>query len=120
MEERGLSIFWIGLPTMKFILSPIQSERTYSIDITSMLRRQYETIYFSCDNHTPHRNADYAKMNYFAFCHTEISKWSANRYQRMLESGESTVSYTPNYKLEKQAIEGGTSLCTIDLSPHIY
>ncbi len=32
---------------------------------------------------------------------------TANRYRKMLESGECTVSYTPNYKLEKQAIGGG-------------
>ena len=51
--------------------------------------------------------ADYAKMDYYMVCHTEISKWYANRYKKMLESGESTISYTPNYKLEKQAIGGG-------------
>jgi DNA polymerase, archaea type len=51
--------------------------------------------------------ADYARMDYYLVCHTEISKWYANRYQRMLESGECTVSYTPNYKLEKLAIGGG-------------
>ena len=51
--------------------------------------------------------ADYARMDYYLVCHTEISKWYANRYQRMLESGECTISYTPNYKLEKQGIGGG-------------
>jgi DNA polymerase, archaea type len=51
--------------------------------------------------------AAYAKMNYYLVCHTEISKWYANRYMNMLESGECTVSYTPNYKLDKQAIRGG-------------
>ena len=51
--------------------------------------------------------AGYAKMDYYPVCHTEISKWYANRYQKMLESGECTISYTPNYKLEKQAIGGG-------------
>jgi DNA polymerase, archaea type len=49
----------------------------------------------------------YAKMDYYLVCHTEISKWYANRYKKMLESGECTVSHTPNYKLDKQAIGGG-------------
>src|SRR5215469_5214358 len=31
----------------------------------------------------------------------------ANRYQKMLESGECTVYFTPNYRLDKQAIGGG-------------
>ena len=51
--------------------------------------------------------AGYSGMDYFIVCHTEISRWYANRYRKMLESGECTVSYTPNYKLEKQAIGGG-------------
>ncbi|MFY9871019.1 MAG: DNA polymerase domain-containing protein, partial [Candidatus Nitrosopolaris sp.] len=51
--------------------------------------------------------AGYSGMDYFIVCHTEISKWYANRYRKMLESGECTVSYTPNYKLDKQAIGGG-------------
>jgi DNA polymerase, archaea type len=51
--------------------------------------------------------ADYAKMDYWLVCHTEISKWYANRYRKMLESGECTVFYTPNYRLDKQAIGGG-------------
>ncbi|MGC1932675.1 MAG: hypothetical protein WA667_27185 [Candidatus Nitrosopolaris sp.] len=51
--------------------------------------------------------ADYARMDYFVICHTEISKWYANRYRKMLESGECTLSYTPNYKLDKQPIGGG-------------
>jgi DNA polymerase elongation subunit (family B) len=51
--------------------------------------------------------AGYAEMDYYPVCHTEISRWCANRYRKMLESGEFTVSYTPNYKLYKQAIGGG-------------
>ncbi len=51
--------------------------------------------------------ASYAKMDYYPVCHTDISRWYSNRYQKMLESGESTVSYTPNYKLIKQPIGGG-------------
>jgi DNA polymerase, archaea type len=51
--------------------------------------------------------AGYAKMDYYLVCHTEISRWYANRYRTMLETGECTVFHTPNYKLEKQAIGGG-------------
>jgi DNA polymerase, archaea type len=51
--------------------------------------------------------AGYAKMDYYLTCHTEISRWYANRYKKMLESRQCTVSYTPNYKLDKQAIGGG-------------
>ncbi|MFY9872522.1 MAG: hypothetical protein WAK17_22660 [Candidatus Nitrosopolaris sp.] len=44
--------------------------------------------------------AAYAEMEYYLVCHTEISTWYANRYKKMLESRECTISYTPNYKLE--------------------
>jgi DNA polymerase, archaea type len=46
-------------------------------------------------------------MDYYLVCHTDISTWYANRYQKMLESGECTVTSTPNYKLDKQVIGGG-------------
>lgn len=51
--------------------------------------------------------ADYAKMDYYTVCHTDISTWYANLYNKMLESGECTIYYTPNYKLDKQPIGGG-------------
>jgi DNA polymerase elongation subunit (family B) len=51
--------------------------------------------------------ADYAKMDYYAVCHTDVSTWYANLYNKMLESGECTIYYTPNYKLNKQPIGGG-------------
>jgi DNA polymerase I len=51
--------------------------------------------------------AAYAKMDYSLVCHNEISTWYANRYRKMLESGECTILHTPNYKLNKQAIGGG-------------
>jgi DNA polymerase, archaea type len=46
-------------------------------------------------------------MDYYLVCHTYIGRWYANRYQKMLELGECTVSFTPNYKLDKQTIGGG-------------
>src|SRR5215467_3039319 len=51
--------------------------------------------------------ATYAEMEYYLVCHTQISTWYANRYSKMLESGECTIFYTQNYKLDKQAIGGG-------------
>ncbi|MGC2573368.1 MAG: DNA polymerase domain-containing protein, partial [Candidatus Nitrosopolaris sp.] len=51
--------------------------------------------------------ASYAEMDYYQVCHTPISIWYSNRYKKMVESGECTISYTPNYKLDKQAIGGG-------------
>ncbi len=49
----------------------------------------------------------YAELDYYTTCHTPISIWYANRYKKMLASGECTVKNTPNYKLEKQKIGGG-------------
>jgi DNA polymerase, archaea type len=51
--------------------------------------------------------AHYAELDYFITCHTSISYWYANKYDKMVESGESTVSFTPNYRLPKQSISGG-------------
>ena len=51
--------------------------------------------------------ASYADMDYYQTCHTEIGRWYANRYRKMLESAECTVSFTPNYRLDKQDIGGG-------------
>jgi len=51
--------------------------------------------------------AGYAQMDYYRTCHTDISTWYANRYKKMLESGQCTLSYTPNYTLPKQRIGGG-------------
>ncbi|MBV9175465.1 MAG: hypothetical protein JO297_00335 [Nitrososphaeraceae archaeon] len=55
----------------------------------------------------------YAQMDYYLVCHTDISTWYANRYKKMLESGECTVSYTPNYKLPKQRIVGGRHITPV-------
>lgn len=49
----------------------------------------------------------YAEMDYYDVCHTEINNWYANRYRNMLESEECTISYTPEYKINKQEIGGG-------------
>jgi DNA polymerase, archaea type len=51
--------------------------------------------------------AGYAEMDYYRVCHTTVTTWYANRYKKMLESGECTITYTPNYTLPKQLIGGG-------------
>jgi DNA polymerase elongation subunit (family B) len=51
--------------------------------------------------------AGYAEMDYYRVCHTNVSTWYANRYKKMLESGECTIVYTPNYRLSKEPIGGG-------------
>jgi DNA polymerase elongation subunit (family B) len=51
--------------------------------------------------------AGYAQMDYYLTCHTRVSWWYANKYQQMLNSGECTISFTPNFKLAKQDIGGG-------------
>jgi len=51
--------------------------------------------------------AHYAKLDYFMTCHTNISFWYANKYDKMIEKGECTVSFTPNHKLPKLPISGG-------------
>lgn len=51
--------------------------------------------------------AGYAEMDYYKVCHTDISIWYANRYKKMLKSGECTTTYTPNYTLSKEPIGGG-------------
>jgi len=51
--------------------------------------------------------AYYAQMDYIMTCHTNISYWYDNKYDKMIETGEWTLSFTPNYKLPKEPIGGG-------------
>jgi DNA polymerase, archaea type len=51
--------------------------------------------------------ARYAEMDYILTCHTGVSYWYANKYDKMIETGECTLSFTPNHKLSKQSISGG-------------
>lgn len=67
--------------------------------------------------------SSYAQMDYHLTCHTDISTWYANRYKKMLECRECTVSYTPHYKLPKQRIGGGhhtTSIKAFFAGTNIY
>jgi DNA polymerase elongation subunit (family B) len=49
----------------------------------------------------------YAEMDYYKVCHTGVGNWYENKYKKMLERGEITVKFTPNYKLEKEEFTGG-------------
>jgi DNA polymerase I len=51
--------------------------------------------------------AAYAEMDYYKVCHTNVSTWYANKYMKMIERGECILSFTPDYKLQKQEIGGG-------------
>jgi DNA polymerase elongation subunit (family B) len=51
--------------------------------------------------------AYYAEMDYILTCYTSISYWYANKYDKMIESDECTVAFTPRYNLPKQPISGG-------------
>ena len=51
--------------------------------------------------------SDYAEMDYYKTCHTNVSRWYENKYKKMIERGESVLNYTPDYKLKKQDISGG-------------
>ena len=46
-------------------------------------------------------------MNYYRVCYTNVSRWYANKFNKMIESQDITTDYTPDYKLEKQKISGG-------------
>ncbi|HZA70630.1 MAG TPA: hypothetical protein VE548_13115 [Nitrososphaeraceae archaeon] len=51
--------------------------------------------------------AHYAELDYFIICHTNISYWYANKYDKMIERSECKISFTSSYKLPKQPISGG-------------
>jgi DNA polymerase, archaea type len=51
--------------------------------------------------------AGYAEMDYYKVCHTNVSTWYANKYKKMIQRGECILSFTPDYKLQKQEIGGG-------------
>jgi DNA polymerase, archaea type len=51
--------------------------------------------------------AAYAEMDYYKICHTNVSTWYANKYKKMIEQGECILSFTPDYRVQKQEIGGG-------------
>jgi DNA polymerase I len=54
-----------------------------------------------------HVFSDYTEMNYYRVCYTNVSRWYANKYNKMIKSQDITTDYTPDYKLEKQKISRG-------------
>lgn len=51
--------------------------------------------------------AHYAEMDYYTICHTTVSNWYANKYDKMIERGDCILGYTPYYRLDKKEIGGG-------------
>jgi DNA polymerase, archaea type len=51
--------------------------------------------------------SNYSEMDYCKICNTNVSKWYKTKYKKMIERGEITLDFTPNYKLKKQEIGGG-------------
>ena len=51
--------------------------------------------------------AEYSEVDYQICCDTNKTWWDANIYNKMLERGEITLEYTPDYKLPKKQIGGG-------------
>ena len=49
----------------------------------------------------------YAEMNYFKVCHTNVSAWYENKYLIMIFRGECSLTFTPNYTVQKEKIGGG-------------
>ncbi|MGA7900959.1 MAG: hypothetical protein WCA39_19100 [Nitrososphaeraceae archaeon] len=51
--------------------------------------------------------AEYSEVDYQICCYTNKTWWDANIYDKMLERGEITLEFTPDYKLPKKRIGGG-------------
>ena len=51
----------------------------------------------------------YAEMDYIIACHTGVTKWYANIYDRMIERDECTLQ-SSEHKIPKQEIAGGNSI----------
>ena len=51
----------------------------------------------------------YSEMDYIITCHTGITKWYANIYDKMIERDECTLQ-SPEHKIPKQEIGGGNSI----------
>ena len=51
--------------------------------------------------------AEYSEVDYQICCYTNKTWWDANIYDKMLERGEITLEFTPDYKLPKKQFGGG-------------
>jgi|tagenome__1003787_1003787.scaffolds.fasta_scaffold20959205_3 DNA polymerase I len=49
----------------------------------------------------------YSELDYYRACHTTVGTWYAYKYKKMIERGDVTLDFNPEYKLEKQQISGG-------------
>ena len=53
--------------------------------------------------------AHYSEMDYIITCHTGVTKWYANIYDKMIERDECTLQ-SSQHEISKQAIAGGNSI----------
>ena len=51
--------------------------------------------------------AEYSEVDYQICCYTNKTWWDANIYDKMLERGEITLEFTPDYQLSKKQFGGG-------------
>jgi DNA polymerase I len=51
--------------------------------------------------------AEYSEVDYQICCYTNKTWWDANIYDKMLERGEITLEFTPDYKLSRKQFGGG-------------
>jgi len=51
--------------------------------------------------------AEYSEVDYQICCFTNKTWWDANIYDKMLERGEITLEFTPDYRLPKKQFGGG-------------
>ena len=49
----------------------------------------------------------YSELDYFKVCHTNVTKWYEQKYTKMIQRGEGTVDFTPDYRMKKENIAGG-------------
>src|SRR5919112_2207911 len=117
LEEVGQALLCIG----KFKDSKgdeITGETTHLLPVDEQInyvKRDVEiTMMLACYNNCMVLRimefiALYSEMDYIIACHTGITKWYANIYDKMIERDECTLQST-EHKIPKQDIGGGNSI----------
>jgi len=54
--------------------------------------------------------AVYSEMDFIITCHTGVTKWYANIYNKMIERNECTIQSSCDHRVTKQEIAGGNSI----------
>ncbi len=92
--------------TTNILQKPVELQKKYvkrDAELTMMLAQYKNCIVLRLMKIFAH----YAEMDYYVVCHTSVSNWYSNKYEKMIERGDCTLSYTPYYSLEKKEIGGG-------------